>query len=303
MNCDSGLNDLSDKYVPVGTTRSGYQAELWSLVLLSAGIANLIEREAADFVLMTAASQAQRAEFEIDHYERENRDWPPPKNLPGSEYSEISARPPTVLMMGGLAILHQITGPFVAGNEWFRQGAADSRAILEGGEWWRLITAMTLHSDPVHLLSNISIGGLVIHFLCKMFGTGTGWFMVVLAGMVANLANTLARGPGHISLGFSTAVFAAVGLLCGGQIKLLNLRAILLPLGAGISLLAMLGSSGQRTDLGAHLWGLIVGLLLGMVWGWLPNRSHLDERQGNQPYLLLFTLLAIWLAWHKALAI
>ena len=295
------MNNLNDEYVPLRTTRSRYQAEIWSLVLLSARIAHVTEHPAPDYVVMVGASQAERAELEIASFERENRNWPPPKDLGGAV--DPAERPPTVLLMGSLMVFHLVTGPFSTHSMWFRQGAVDSRAILEGGEWWRLITALTLHSDPVHLLSNIFIGGMVIHFLCQMFGTGRGWFLLILAGTAANLANVIARGPGHISVGFSTAVFAAVGLLCGGQMKLMNLRSVLLPLGAGASLLAMLGSSGERTDLGAHLWGLVVGLVLGAAWRWLDNHAHLGSRWGKQSYLLLFTLLVVWLAWAKALAV
>ena len=285
----------------MGTTRSRYQAELWSLVLLSAGIAHITEHPAPDYVIMVGVSQAERAGLEINSFEKENHHWPPAKNQ--GPVVDPAERPPTVLLMGGLLTFHMVTGPFATHSVWFRQGAVDSRAILEGGEWWRLITALTLHSDPVHLLGNIFIGGMLIHFLCQMFGTGRGWFMLMLAGTVANLANVIARGPGHISVGFSTAVFAAVGLLCGGQIQLRNLRSVLLPLGAGVALLAMLGSSGERTDFGAHLWGLVVGLIMGAAWHWLDNNSHLGIRWGKQTYLLAFTMLVVWLAWAKALAV
>ncbi|MEN8136728.1 MAG: rhomboid family intramembrane serine protease [Thermodesulfobacteriota bacterium] len=302
LACGLTVNNPDDEYVPVGTTRSRYQAELWALVLLSAGIANITEQPAADYVVMVGAAQAERAQSELSHFARENRDWPPPRNLPVRAEGETGEQPPTVLLMGGLLAFYLITGSFAGDSEWFSQGAVNSRAILEGGEWWRLITALTLHADPVHLLGNICIGGMVIHFLCQMFGSGRGWFMLILAGTVANLTNVLARGPGHISVGFSTAVFAAVGLLCGGQMNQLNLRSVLLPLGAGVALLAMLGSSGQRTDLGAHLWGLVVGLLLGVAWRWLYNKFRLESRWGKQTYLLAVTILVIWLAWIKALA-
>ncbi len=76
-----------------------------------------------------------------------------------------------------------------------------------------------------------------------------------------------------------------------------------MPLGAGVALLAMLGSSGERTDFGAHLWGLVVGLIMGAAWHWLDNNSHLGIRWGKQTYLLAFTMLVVWLAWAKALAV
>jgi membrane associated rhomboid family serine protease len=298
---DFDLNEPIAAYVPVRATRSRGQAELWTLVLLSADIPTLTERAAADYVVLVGAARASQAAAELGRFDEENRNWPPPKALPVLAVAGPT-RPPTVLLMGGLVVFHLVTGSYGAANAWFRQGAVDSRAILADGEWWRLITALTLHADPVHLLSNIFFGGLVIHFLCKMSGTGTAWLLVLAAGTVANLANVVARGPGHVSVGFSTAVFAAVGLLCGGQIRLLSLRSVLLPLGAGAGLLAMLGSSGQRTDLGAHLWGLVVGLVGGLVWGRLPRESAPGGRRSKQSYLLAAVILVIWLAWSQALA-
>lgn len=298
--CD--LDNPADAYVAVGTTPSLDQAGLWSLVLLSADIPTITEHGAGGYVVMVAPSRLARAEWELGHFEEENRNWPPQKIL-AIQASEIEKRPPTVLLMGALVIFYMITGPFSAGSHWFRLGAVNSRTILAGDEWWRLVTALTLHADPVHLLGNIFFGGVIVHFLCKMTGTGRGWFLLMLAGTIANLANVVARGPGHISVGFSTAIFGAVGLLCGGQIKLLSLRAVLLPLGAGVALLGMIGSSGERTDLGAHLWGLIVGLLLGLIWGWLDDKLRIGLRLGKQDYLLPVTILLVWFAWHKALAV
>jgi rhomboid protease GluP len=295
------LNAAKEIYVPVGPPCSHYQAGLWSLVLLSAGIPNITEPAEGGYVVMAVEEQADRAEEELRRFEEENRHWPPVKHL-GEVRMVDERRPPTVLMMGALLVFHQVTGPFSSHSEWFSRGAVDSRAILEGGEWWRLITALTLHSDPVHLLGNILIGGMVIHFLCKLFGTGPGWWLLIIAGSLGNFANVLAHGPGHLSVGFSTAVFSAIGLLCGSQIKRFNLRAILLPLGAGVALLAMLGSSGERTDLGAHLWGLLVGLLLGFIWRWLTD-SFRAGHDRNLSLLLGLAILIVFLAWYKAFAV
>jgi rhomboid protease GluP len=296
------LSELQEEYVPVGTTRSSYQATLWSLVLLSAGIPHLNREEGGDYLVMAPESQLAEAEREIGRFEEENRNWPPKKFLGPLAGKVADNHPPTVLLMGALLIFHGITGPFSSHSNWFMSGAVDSKAILAGGEWWRLVTALTLHSDSVHLLGNLLIGGTVIHFLSRLLGTGLGWFMLVMAGTLGNLINVIARGPGHISVGFSTAVFAAVGILCGCNLKHFTLRAVLLPLGAGAGLLAMLGTSGDRTDLGAHLWGLLVGLVFGFAWSWLKDYGWAEVSSGKQRYLLAGTLGMVIVAWMKVLA-
>ncbi|MEN8142646.1 MAG: rhomboid family intramembrane serine protease [Thermodesulfobacteriota bacterium] len=295
------MSDHQEKYVPAGTTGNRYQARIWSLVLHSAGIPHLTREEGADYLIMAPEDQLARAEKEIGRFEEENYNWPPPKFLGPLADEAIDHHPPTILLMGGLLVFHGITGPFVEHSNWFMAGAVDSKAILAGGEWWRLITALTLHADSVHLLGNLLIGGMVIHFLSRLLGTGLSWFLLVMSGVLGNLINVIARGPDHISVGFSTAVFAAVGILCGCNLRSLTLRGVLLPLGAGAGLLAMLGTSGERTDLGAHLWGLLVGLACGFAWSWLKDSRWIRFFSARQLYLLACTLGLVIVSWLKAL--
>ncbi len=73
---------------------------------------------------------------------------------------------------------------------------------------------------------------------------------------------------GHHFVGFSTAVFAVIGMLSmvshHHQKRRIGFH-FLMPFMAGAALLAMLGSSGERTDLGAHLFGLVSGLAIGRL--------------------------------------
>jgi len=287
-------------YVEALVTTSRYRAKLWGLVLLAVGIPNRVDEIATGYSLLVPEDKLVPALRELELYAAENRNWPPSRQF--GEVEMTGRRPPTVLLMGGLLIFHVITGAATDKSEWFRQGAVDSLAILRDGEWWRLVTALTLHADPVHLLGNLVIGGTVIHFLCKVLGTGLGWLLLMVAGTIGNLANVLARGGGHHSVGFSTAVFAAIGLLCGGQMRQTGIKGVLLPVGAGLALLALLGSSGQRTDLGAHFWGLLAGIGFGLLWSRFGGVIKIKMQGAGQIYLLGVTLLLVILAWRLALA-
>jgi len=260
------------EYTEVANTASRHLARLWALVLLAVGIPNLLEEAEGGYSLKVPVAQAGRAATELALFGAENRGWPPPKLL-GEVRGDGGSRPPTVLLLGGLLVFYALTGPAEFCSEWFRRGAVDSTAILQHGEWWRLFTALTLHADPVHLLGNLLLGGLVIHFLMRLYGIGLGLFLTILGGGLANLANVAGHGPDHLSVGFSTAVFTAVGLLTGSQLDRQRLGGIILPLGAGVSLLALLGSEGLHTDLGAHLWGLAVGVALGLCRRLLPGQA------------------------------
>ncbi len=273
----------------------------YSLVLSAVGIEHQVDRRHGAILVRREWGAAALAELRA--YREENRDWPPPEQ-PAPPFVSTSAWP-TFFMLGGLAFVHAVTGPWQAGSLWFRAGAVSSPAILEQGEWQRLVTALTLHADQGHLVGNCVIGGAMVQLLCRTVGFGTAWLSLVLAAFLGNLLNIVLRAEPHYSVGFSTAVFAAIGIFCGRQ--LLGggslLRQLILPLGAGTGLLAMLGSGGEggahQTDLGAHLFGLLCGLGGGLLlrtagWDQQGKRSHL------QAVLFAASLLLIVLCWLPA---
>lgn len=270
----------------------------WSLVLSAVGIDQKLDQQTG--VILTRKKDAEQAMKQVRAFREENRYWPPP---PSAVRPAVrSDNPPTLLMFGGLMIFYWLTGPWLADNPWFKAGAVNSRAILDQGEWWRLLTALTLHADQMHLVGNCVIGGVIVHLLCKATGYGIGWLTLLLSAMTGNFLNIVFRDTPHYSVGFSTAVFAAVGILCGRQLNNTAstiIRQLLLPLGAGVGLLAMLGSAGERTDFGAHLFGLASGLLYGFFLQ-LTNFDLLGRRRGLQLLFFLFSFFLIILCWFLA---
>ncbi len=245
------------------------QVELCSLVLLSVNISHKVINAEDGWRLLVATRDLELARQQLAAFEEENRQWPPTSQGLALDPLEPQQGWGLIILLAGLMAFHAVTGPWGADNLWFRQGAVISRQVLTGGEPWRVITALTLHADVSHLLSNVALGGLVLSYLAKQTGSGAVWLLALLTGAVGNYLNALYRGGSHQSVGFSTAVFGVIGCLCG--LRLLGARAprsILLPLGAGAGLLAMLGMEGERTDVGAHLWGLGVGVLCGLLWRW-----------------------------------
>ncbi|MBU0908067.1 MAG: rhomboid family intramembrane serine protease, partial [Proteobacteria bacterium] len=151
------------------------------------------------------------------------------------------------------------------------------------------------------LLGNVIIGGIIIHFLCKILGSGLGWFLVLVAGTAGNAFNILLRTGQHLSVGFSTAVFGAIGILTGLELKRqFRIKGVLLPLGAGLSLLAMLGSGGERTDLGAHFWGLAVGCGIGVLVASFPVFLKWCNAWQRQLFFLAVSLLIVLGCWQLA---
>lgn len=278
------------------------QAYLWSLVLQAVHIPHQLSKDEEQWLIHVEQEQHGQAVRQIASFEQENKNWPPPAPQAISLFSPQHYSL-ALLAMGGLAIFYWITGPWQSANPWFANGAVQTSAILQQGQWWRLVTALTLHADLVHLLGNVLFGGLIIHFLCKNIGSGLGLFLVLLAGLSGNALNILWRSGPHLAVGFSTAVFAAVGMLSGLEMKRNpTVKGALVALGGGLGLLAMLGTEGPRTDLGAHIWGLVCGALCGFTLASLPRIVAWGTRFSSQLLLLALTIALIWLSWLQALA-
>lgn len=289
------------KWVTLARIKNYRQATVWSLVLQSVHVPHRLLRQANLWLLTVDERDKPFAVGHIAAFERENRNWPPRQDEPIGFFSFRERQSPTLLFMGLLLIFYWITGPWRDTSRWFAAGAVNFDAIIQQGEWWRLITGLTLHADPVHVLGNAVIGGMVIHFLCKILGSGLGWLLVLAAGIFGNGLNILMRTEQHLSVGFSTAVFGAIGILTGLELKRqVRLQGIILPVGAGLSLLAMLGASGERTDLGAHFWGLAAGCGIGFLAASFPAFLLWSSTWQRQLFFLLIMLLLIIGGWWLA---
>lgn len=154
--------------------------------------------------------------------------------------------------------------------DWLTAGALDAHAAA-AGEWWRPVTALTLHLDQEHLLGNLLFGMGIGTLAARMFGPGWGWLCILSAGTAANVLDMWLSPAGHRAVGASTAVFAALGLLAGfgwGERRDLRERRLYRwgPLAAGVCLLALLGAGDEHVDVLGHLLGFVVGTALGWAF-------------------------------------
>jgi hypothetical protein len=110
------------------------------------------------------------------------------------------------------------------------------------------------------------------------------------------------HGPDHLFVGFSTAVFSIIGMLCTISFALKTKRFLLhlfMAIMAGLALLALLGTEGERTDLGSHLFGLFCGLIGGNIIR-LPCFPMLRASFWLQTFLSTFVLLTFYVCWFMA---
>ncbi|MEE9559871.1 MAG: rhomboid family intramembrane serine protease, partial [Acidiferrobacterales bacterium] len=122
----------------------------------------------------------------------------------------------------------------------------------------------------MHALANAIAGAIFFSAVCTTLGAGLGLSVVLLAGAGGNLINAFMHGSLFVSVGASTAVFGAIGVLGGLGVARRRRRGargkhIWVPIAAGLALLAMLGTAGERVDLLGHLFGFLAGGVLGVV--------------------------------------
>lgn len=153
------------------------------------------------------------------------------------------------------------------------RGASSSVGLIGHGDWWRPLTSLFLHADFPHLMGNLIAGACFGALASKSIGAVRAWPLILLSGIGGNLLTSLSAWPeAYESIGASTAVFGALGLLSGiGFVSLLRSRRglpwlrVAAPLLAGIVLLGWLG--GAPPDAGVDVIGHAAGFLCGLVGG------------------------------------
>jgi membrane associated rhomboid family serine protease len=168
-----------------------------------------------------------------------------------------------------ICIVAWLAGDGAFGENWLAAGRIDGE-LIRSGEWWRLFTALTLHSGVKHIVSNLGFGVMFGLFAGRLLGSGVAWFAIVMTGAFGNLLNTLLLESAHRSIGASTAVFAALGLVAGyvWRAKLMSQERWPYrfgPIVGGFALLMYTGTGDANTDIGAHLMGFLSGFGGGML--------------------------------------
>lgn len=280
------------------------RAHLWALVLEARYLPCRIVQSGKIWQLLVPAGELAAARDELRLFVEENRNWPPaaPAERPVVENTLVTLS--ILILLASFHNLTQLDLPLFGhpSPDWFALGTADAGKIL-AGQWWRLVTALTLHADLLHLFSNLAIGGVFIVCLCRELGSGLAWSLLLGSGLLGNLANAWLHSADHRSVGASTAVFGAIGILAA--LSLIRhrdqlLRRWLLPFAAAVALLALLGTEGEQTDLGAHLFGFLFGIGLGLLTGYLLGRHGRPGRLLNA-LLGLVSAMAVVSAWWAAL--
>ncbi|MDB5813551.1 MAG: rhomboid family intrarane serine protease [Rhodocyclales bacterium] len=182
---------------------------------------------------------------------------------------------------------------------------ADFGPKVQSGESWRLLTAIFLHGNPLHIVLNMLALWQVGYFVERIFGRFGMALLFLVCGLMGSLASIWWRAQG-LSVGASGAIFGLYGALLVWlirrrhevplgifkQLRSGTLGFIVYSLFAGVAL--------PGIDNAAHLGGLLGGMLLGS--GMAPPLGKPARQQWRQrtTWLALLAVLACagWL-WHS----
>jgi rhomboid protease GluP len=286
-------------------------AREYGLVIAAMERPHWIKRQGREYVLCVEDADRERALAALKDYDAEERNRPAPAE------AEPFVIPTYAVVMLVLALILCFAVQSSLPRDWMERGVADDLRI-RAGEVWRTVTALTLHGDLEHLISNLSLGIFACAFVFARFGVGAGLLATILAGGFGNALNVWAHWyQPHRSIGSSTALFAGLGLLAGAEFvaraRHQHTRgkwSLIVPLGAGLTFLSIYGGGGVnadgspvviagRVDVMAHLLGLGAGVLVGAGFFYFGARRGIPDRA--QILFGVAATLLIGISWIMAL--
>jgi membrane associated rhomboid family serine protease len=268
----------------------------YSLMLEARGIEHELQPADAQWQLTVASALTARAEEEIRRYAAERRMVRAPiaRFEPFAVGWVGAATFVVVLLMVAYA-----AGLQMFGTDWFSVGAL--RAGAAHSQWWRAITAVTLHVDPLHLFSNVFAGLVVGAAASQLLGPGIAWSAALACASAGNYVEMWVAPPAHQAVGASSLVFAALGLVTGlAWSHRLGLREARwyrwAPLIVGACMLALFGAGGERVDVLGHLLGFLFGTVGGalLAWARIP-RDRANRTQWLCGGAAVFSIGCAWI--------
>lgn len=170
---------------------------------------------------------------------------------------------------------------------------ASNRAYVQDGDYWRLLTAVFLHSDWIHVLVN----SVFMFSWCATVErtVGPGWFAFAYLTMGSGSFAASVLGRPYTSVGASGAGFGMIAVVLamlyrreGNWNSFISnpyVRSIL----SQVAFWILIGFFVFRgMDNVAHVGGLVLGVLCGLI---------LERRRGRREVKWMLTLGAYILVW------
>ncbi|HLR62403.1 MAG TPA: rhomboid family intramembrane serine protease [Lentibacillus sp.] len=190
-------------------------------------------------------------------------------------------------------LLLELNGKSTSTETLIKFGAKYNPAIIENGEWWRIVTSMFLHIGIFHILMNmlaVYYLGTVVERIYGSFRFLIIYFLAGIGGGLASFAFTT-----NVSAGASGALFGLFGaLLFFGCIhKRIFFQTMGMNLLFIIGINIVFGLIVPQVDNGAHMGGLITGFVASAILFLPKKKNGLIQLSAVILYMLIVPALVV----------
>ena len=188
----------------------------------------------------------------------------------GSRYGKKAYVNGLLIALNVLFFLYlEITGSSENAYFMYTKGAMSAPAVLEDGEYYRLLTAMFMHFGIRHIMNNMLVLFVLGDNLERALGHVTYLVFYLLCGIGSNWVSMMAHPTDTmtVSAGASGAIFGVVGGLLyvvtanKGRLEDLSTRQLVIMIFFSL----YLGYTSTGVDNTAHLSGLVIGIVLAII--------------------------------------
>ena len=188
----------------------------------------------------------------------------------GSRYGKKAYVNGLLIALNVLFFLYlEITGSSENVYFMYTKGAMSAPAVLEDGEYYRLLTAMFMHFGIRHIMNNMLVLFVLGDNLERALGHVKYLIFYLLCGIGSNWVSMMAHSTDTmtVSAGASGAIFGVVGGLLyvvtanKGRLEDLSTRQLVIM----ILFSLYLGYTSTGVDNTAHLSGLVIGIVLAII--------------------------------------
>ena len=197
----------------------------------------------------------------------------------GSRYGKKAYVNGLLIALNVLFFLYlEITGSSENAYFMYTKGAMSAPAVLEDGEYYRLLTAMFMHFGIRHIMNNMLVLFVLGDNLERALGHVKYLIFYLLCGIGSNWVSMMAHPTDTmtVSAGASGAIFGVVGGLLyvvtanKGRLEDLSTRQLVIMIFFSL----YLGYTSTGVDNTAHLSGLVIGIVLAIILYHRPARDR-----------------------------
>jgi hypothetical protein len=160
----------------------------------------------------------------------------------------------------------------------YEHGAMYWPAVLEDGQWYRLITHMFVHSGANHITNNMFMLGILGYQIEKEYGPIKyliTYFVSGIGGAVLSALIEMSLGEAVVSVGASGAIFGIFGVMLVMIFKnRQRMGQVSAPRLIILFVLMVFGNMEEGVDVMAHLGGALIGVAMGFLLYRIKDRGR-----------------------------